>query len=537
MKKLILGALPLILLLMGLLTTSSALTEASPAGQIQQPAAADLLNSVTIPASADACLKEWAGSYNEGSQPFLTAAYYTMGSTTYVATFLVRFDLASYLPSNAIIDSATLRLYQESCTNFTQEPKETFIGAYFVNDPWSEGTVSWYSRPSSESIGPAQRVRCSFEGLEAYYYNVTSFARAWHDDPQSNYGVELRGPWIGDYSHVFASRESTDPGPELTVTYHLPGPTPTPTLTPTATPACWRLQGKVFDADYPGETQPLQGIDLKLVGSDSSYPASGTQLDLKTTNGDGWYGLWACDAPPTYNYYRIQLQVPTGWEVVNTTTADGEIKGGKKVIQFAWPLQGQDLTGNKFWIRQIPGPTSTPTPTATPRPPEDCENIIPGGSFESGILPPWWTTGSARVNSQYQHDGVKSVLLVEANDQQGELVGAVKLPEGADSITLRYWWRVQTQDPEPHTDFLNVLVEPGAASHQVAYHTADDSPGRWNLEEIDLTAHAGEDTIILFQGHNGPTYPSKWYVDEVEVEVCGLGWGGLKLFVPLVLKG
>jgi len=181
-------------------------------------------------------------------------------------------------------------------------------------------------------------------------------------------------------------------------------------------------------------------------------------------------------------------------------------------------------------------PTPTPTPTATPRPFEGCENILPNGGFESGILAPWWTTGAARVNSQYKHDGTKSVLLVEANDQDGELIASLRLPENVDSITLRYWWRVQTQDPEPHTDSLNVLVEPGTASHQVAYHAADDSPGRWNLGEIDLTAYAGEETIILFQGHNGPTYPSKWYVDQVEVEVCGPGWGGYRLFVPLVLR-
>ena len=458
MRKLFFGGPAFLLLLVGLLAPTSTLTQPLPEGQIQQPAAADLLNSVTIPASADACLKERTGSYNEGSYSSLTAEYYTIGDQTYVATFLVRFDLASYLPSNAIIDSATLRLYQCGCTNFTEEVKETFIGAYFVNDPWSEGTVSWYSRPSSESIGPAQRITCSSAGFEAYYYNVTSFARAWHDNPQSNHGVELRGPWVGDYSHVFASKEHPySPHPQLTVNYHLPGPSPTPysdadgdgvpdgidncpsvynpgqedsdgdgvgdacdpngpTPTPTATrtPVCWRLQGKVFDADYPGDTQPLQGIDLKLVGSDTAFPASGTQLDLETSNSDGWYGLWACDRPSTYNYYRIQLQMPTGWEATNTTTMAGEVKGGKKVVQFAWPLQGQDLTGNKFWIRQIPGPT--PTPTVTPRPLENCENILPNGSFEAGILEPWWTTGAARVNSQYKHDGIKSVLLVEAND-------------------------------------------------------------------------------------------------------------------------
>jgi len=141
----------------------------------------------------------------------------------------------------------------------------------------------------------------------------------------------------------------------------------------TPTPRCWQLQGKVLDADYPGETQPLQEIGLKLVGSNSPYPASGTQLEIVTTNSDGWYGLSACDQPPTYNYYRIQLQVPAGWEAVDATTLDGSVKGDKKVIEFTSPLQGQTLAGNNFWIRQIPEPT--PTPTATPRLPDGRENI------------------------------------------------------------------------------------------------------------------------------------------------------------------
>lgn len=291
----------------------------------------------------------------------------------------------------------------------------------------------------------------------------------------------------------------------------------------------------MFDAGYPGEAQPLQGIDLKLVGSNSPYPASGTQIDLETTNSGGWYGLSACDQPPTYNYVRIQLQVPAGWEAVNATTVAGDVKGGSKVIEFVWPLQGQDLTGNKFWVRQTTGPTRTPT--TAPPPPEGCENILPNGSFESGIVSPWWTTGAAQVSSQYSHDGTRSVLLVEANDQNGELIGIVDLPENADSVTLRYWWRVETQDPEPHTDVMDLLVEPGEASYHVAHYSGDDDPGRWNLGEVDLSTYGGQHTLIVFQGHNGPTHPSKWFVDDVEIEVCGEGWGGFRLFAPLVMRG
>jgi len=525
MRKPLVCALALALSLLGLMAGTPVLTQAPSSDQYCQHAPDTLALFESIPAAADASVHSEKPNTNYGSSGYLSL-HYNPGPPTRASCFLIRFDLTSALPPGAIIDSAIMKAFTE------YQGVHVWVTAYAATSNWSENSVTWNTRPSTASAGVGAQTTYMGGWLT---WNATSFARAWQSDPAHNYGLEVRGPFSGSYYDLYFYGRGWygGGGARLEVNYHLPPTTPTPT--PTATPACWRLQGKVFDADYAGETQPLQGIDLKLVGSESSYPASGTQLGMETTNGDGWYGLWACDQPTTYDYYRIQLQMPAGWEAVNTMTMAGEVKGGKKVIQFAWPLEGRDLTGNKYWIRKIPGPA--PTPTATPRPPEDCENILANGSFEGGIVEPWRTTGAARVNSQYKHDGTKSVLLVEANDQEGELIAGVDLPEGADSITLRYWWRVETQDPEPTSDLMSVLVEPSGATYEVGRHTGADGPGLWHLQEVDLDAYAGENTLILFQGRNGPEYPAKWYVDQVEVEVCGEGWGGYKLFVPLVMKG
>jgi len=49
---------------------------------------------------------------------------------------------------------------------------------------------------------------------------------------------------------------------------------------------------------------------------------------------------------------------------------------------------------------------------------------------------------------------------VKADNQIGEAIARPVLPENADPITLRYWWKVISQDPQPQSDILDVMVEP-----------------------------------------------------------------------------
>ncbi|MFH1928566.1 MAG: DNRLRE domain-containing protein [Chloroflexota bacterium] len=230
MRKQMFWAVALVLSLAGLMAGTADLTAAPPAGQVEQHEAGVSLQSVTVPAAADAeTWSCWPDNY--GSGPSLALAYGVGPTSEYAAFSLVRFDLASALPPDAIIDSATIQLYLSIV-----EPGSTLpiqAGAFFVTSSWNEGTVTWNTRPSSENIGTGTQI---VSGGGWHNWNATSFATAWQADPAHNYGVELRGPLsVALYCVRFVSREGGGNGPRLIVNYHMPTATPTPTR-PTATP-------------------------------------------------------------------------------------------------------------------------------------------------------------------------------------------------------------------------------------------------------------------------------------------------------------
>jgi len=194
--------------------------------------------TVSLPAFQDVSLAaEFPyDNFQDPVFPFLELDYWhdLSGTLTYVRLFLIQFDLTS-LPWNAVIDSAFLKLYPNSCTNPGTYPVS--VGAYYVYDPWVEGTVTYNTRPTWATIGIAVQLGC----LPDYptTWNITSFAQAWQSDYEHNYGVLLKGPWYepNDYSIAFNSREYPNVGkPALDVTYHLPATsTSTPTITHTPT--------------------------------------------------------------------------------------------------------------------------------------------------------------------------------------------------------------------------------------------------------------------------------------------------------------
>ncbi len=200
-----------------------------------------VLSSVTVslPAVADVTLAADAPDLNfQDVGPYFLEEDYShdsQGILKYVRIFLIQFDLAS-LPTDAILDSAVLQLYFNSCSNGGTYPVS--LGAYFVNSSWTESTVTYDTRPSWGTMGYNSQFVCPPD--DPTTWNVTSFAQAWQSDPVHNYGVKVSGPWGEgyDYSLAFDSREYPNIGkPELVVTYHLPAtPTSTSTNTPTQTP-------------------------------------------------------------------------------------------------------------------------------------------------------------------------------------------------------------------------------------------------------------------------------------------------------------
>ena len=155
-----------------------------------QAVAADevtMLESRTLTAVADAGLYEADPNTPYGCSVDTMTMQYRPGAG---AVGLVRFDLSS-LPSDPIIDSATMRLYLGQVDPHLNTLATVRIGAYFVTSNWNECEVRWNSTLTTETFGVGVWVDTAL-GYKSR--NMTSWAQWWQSHPGDNRGVMLSGP-------------------------------------------------------------------------------------------------------------------------------------------------------------------------------------------------------------------------------------------------------------------------------------------------------------------------------------------------------
>ena len=238
----------------------------------------------------------------------------------------------------------------------------------------------------------------------------------------------------------------------------------------------------------------------------AGQPAAGTASSADFRLGAGfWPGIGAETPTPTPTGTLLPTSTPT-------TT----------------PTPTPTVTGS-------PPPTATPTTTGTVPPTPTCENILPHGDFEAGLLPPWGAVGGTQVTTAHAHGGTYSAHLGGANNAGDELFTDVELPPDATSATLSYWWYVESTDPDPDADILIVLIgDPGG---EVVIETlTNDSPrDAWHQTTFDLTGYTGQPVGLTFHADTNEANPTSFYLDDVEVQVCGAA-PGRRVYLPIVLK-
>ena len=113
------------------------------------------------------------------------------------------------------------------------------------------------------------------------------------------------------------------------------------------------FQGRVFNGQVGDESQPLAGVTVSLYGANNPYPDIGAFVGSTTTDAAGWYQL---QADPGWEFYHIIETNPWGFDSVGATSVDGTVQTSDW-IEFLIPLEGRDLTGNKFWDMGDTGPS------------------------------------------------------------------------------------------------------------------------------------------------------------------------------------
>ena len=133
---------------------------------------------------------------------------------------LLRFDLSD-IPSNAVITSAVLYLYE------TSESSTQVTGIYRLTRAWTESEVTWntpWLTPGGDfAAAPVYATYIPGQKACSITLDLTGLVQGWTSGTFPNYGMLLYS--TGDLKKInYASKEANDPEqwPRLLVEYEIP---------------------------------------------------------------------------------------------------------------------------------------------------------------------------------------------------------------------------------------------------------------------------------------------------------------------------
>ncbi|HBY93895.1 MAG TPA: hypothetical protein DEP84_07965 [Chloroflexi bacterium] len=141
------------------------------------------------------------------------------------------------------------------------------------------------------------------------------------------------------------------------------------------------------------------------------------------------------------------------------------------------------------------------------------------GGFESGSLPPFWSS-DGDVGLGPGRNSAHGAWLGGANDAGGELMQRVAILAGANPVRLEFWWLAEGETEQPG-DFLDVIVQHEAGSDRLRRLQAVAPLGQWHQETLDLTAYAGQTVGVTFRVSTDGEVPTTFRLDDVSVKSCG----------------
>lgn len=218
----------------------------------------------TLPAGIEQVVLQQGANFYSGTQDTYLSSYPGEADVNYTGegrlalrsndemTVLVKFDLSSAVPADAVVLEASLDMEAVDWGG----GHATIVSAYRVTRPWVVAETTWISATGTtlwagagcngegdRDVDPVGTFQLENVG-DSPTLDVTTLVIGWLADPASNHGIILKGELGTKVRHNLAAAEypSVQSRPKLTIYFVRATPTPTatatntPTYTPTATP-------------------------------------------------------------------------------------------------------------------------------------------------------------------------------------------------------------------------------------------------------------------------------------------------------------
>jgi len=150
----------------------------------------DAVNTVVqIPVMQDTYITSNKPNWNYGSATEMRLGYNLGGSNDGALRPFVQFDVARYVPSQAVINSATLQTYLFAASPAYDSAMS--VDARHLLTAWDQNLVTWNNhQPHWGSVAGSGQVG---SGLGWKYTDVTGLAKDWHSGSHANYGLIFLG--------------------------------------------------------------------------------------------------------------------------------------------------------------------------------------------------------------------------------------------------------------------------------------------------------------------------------------------------------
>ncbi len=167
-----------------------------------------------------------------------------------------------------------------------------------------------------------------------------------------------------------------------------------------------------------------------------------------------------------------------------------------------------------------------------------CTEVLTNGGLESAA---GWTLDSSLgydlLSPYLAHTGSQAAYLGGTDKATDRLSTTLTLP-GDNSIMLRFWWQMRTQDLGLGNDGLSVLITDAAGVPLRTLLTITDanSANSWQQAGMDLSAFAGQTVQLQFLAKTDAALVTDFFVDDVSVTACSTAALNFHIFLPSVRR-
>lgn len=168
---------------------------------------------------------------------------------------------------------------------------------------------------------------------------------------------------------------------------------------------------------------------------------------------------------------------------------------------------------------------STPLAVATPQAAQaaTCTNLVVDSGLENGNG--WITKSSGNypiLSNRLTHTGKQAAYLAGADNAHDLLATVLKVPNGQPSLTVSFWWQIQSQESSRFQDSLTLVLADGQGKiiQTLDSLSSRDMSNQWQQHTLTLNKFAGQTVQLQFIARTDGEAATDFFVDDVEVVAC-----------------